>query len=172
MILTLLEIGIVVAMAFYLQQSAAGVRRRQEQAWDRLVAQLKPDCITPGWSYQSLLNDDQDATPEEKWRSIQSANGLWAMYENARVMLDMADYAELNGDAVDPELLEALRIDAMQIRVCALAALTKYACSQANECTAANAARAAEKYADMVARMAELMRLNSGVLVPSVVGTM
>ena len=57
------------------------------------------------------------------------------MYEHAGVMLDMADYAARNSDSVDRELLAAFRNDAMQIRVCVLTALARYACSQINENT-------------------------------------
>jgi hypothetical protein len=32
-------------------------------------------------------------TPKEKWQLIRGAHGLWAMYENACVVLEMADYS-------------------------------------------------------------------------------
>ena len=48
--------------------------------------------------------------------------GLWVMYQNARTMLEMADFAAKNSDTVDRLLIETLRSDAMQIRVCVLMA--------------------------------------------------
>ncbi len=86
------------------------------------------------------------------------------MYENARVMLEMADYAAANCATVDRELLADLRRDAMQIRVCVMVELSKHACVQVNENTSANIAQAAAIYADMVSRMADLMQANSGAL--------
>jgi len=54
------------------------------------------------------------------------SKGLWVMYQNARTMMEMADYAAKNSDTVDRLLLETLRSDAMQIRVCVLMALAQY----------------------------------------------
>ena len=42
------------------------------------------------------------------------------MYQNARVMLEMADYAAKHCEGVDRLLVETLHSDAMQIRVCVL----------------------------------------------------
>jgi hypothetical protein len=94
------------------------------------------------------------------------------MYENARVMLEMADYAARNSDSVDRELLATLRSDAMQIRVCVLTALAKYAFSQVNESICANVSRAASMYTEMAARTAELLQMNGGDMVPDFVPAM
>ena len=164
MILPLLELVIIICLAIYVECWRAGMRRRQAQAWERLVAQLQPNWYGGGLSDQSRCNQNDDATPEEKWRDIQGAHGLWSMYENAQVMLDMADFAARNSDSVDRESLAALRNDAMQIRVSVLIALSKYAYSQVNESTSMNVSRAGLVYAGMVDRIAELMRTNGGEL--------
>src|ERR1017187_10330591 len=98
MIIALIEIGAIASLAVYLGYWRAGVRRRRAQAWDRLVVQLQPNWIARELGNQSSWNEEQDATPEEIWRGVQGANGLWAMYEHAGVMLDMADYAARNSD--------------------------------------------------------------------------
>jgi len=148
------------------------MRRLQAQAWERLVAQLQPNWYGGGLSDQSRCNQNENATPEEKWRDIQGAHGLWSMYENAQVMLDMADFAARNSDSVDPELLAALRNDVTQIRVCVLAAIAEQACSQVNEGASASVSRAASIYAGMVARTAEVLQVNVESLAPSFACTM
>ena len=170
MILTLVEIGSVLFLAVYLACWRAAVLRRRAQTWDRLAAQLQPNWITQQLSRQCSWNETQDATPEEIWRRVHGAQGLWAMYENAGVMMGMADYAARVNESVDRELLETLRSDAMQIRICVLTALARYACSQVNESTCVSVSRAGAYYTDMTDRMAELMRVNGGALSPNFSG--
>jgi hypothetical protein len=158
--------------AVYLTRWRAEQRRRNAQSWESIVARLRPDWNAGTASGQSLWNDGASATPEEKWQRIRGAHGLWAMYENARVMLEMADYAFRNSASVDRELIAALRSDALQIRVFVLNALVRYAFCQVNESICANAARAAAMYADMTARTAELLEGNFGQMAPSFVAAM
>jgi hypothetical protein len=113
-----------------------------------------------------------NVTPEEKWRIVRGAQGLWTIYENASVMLEMADYAARNSDTVDRELLANLHSDAMQIRVCVLSTLAKYAFSQVNESISANVSQAASMYTEMATRTAELLQVNVGNMVPNLVPTM
>jgi hypothetical protein len=94
------------------------------------------------------------------------------MYENARVMLEMADYAARHGDSVDPKLLATLRSDAMQIRVCVLSALAKYAFGQATENICVNVSRAASMYTEMATRTTELLAMNGREMVPNFVPAM
>ena len=103
---------------------------------------------------------------------MEGPHGLWAMYQNARVMLEMADYAVRNCEAVDRELVETLRSDAMQIRVCVLMALAQYAFSQASEGVRVNAFRAASMYTGMAARMTQLLQENAAIMVPDFVAAM
>jgi hypothetical protein len=171
-ILTLISIAAIAVVSVYLDRWRAGVRRRNAQAWDALAAQLHPNKRLADVSRQSACDAGPDATPEEMWQCIQGAHGLWTMYENARVMMDMADYAARNGAAVDRELLAALRNDAMQIRFYVLMALAKYACAQVNESTCVNVSRAAAMYASLAARTAELLQAQGGLIVPNFVASM
>jgi hypothetical protein len=172
MILHLLQIGAIMALAVHLLRWRAGARRRNEQSWDSLVARLQLDCTTSRLGDQSIWHENMHLTPEEKWQLICGAHGLWTMYENARVMLEMADFAARNNDSVDRELLATLRSDAMQIRICVLTALTKYAFSHVNESICVNVSRAALMYTEMAARTAELLGANGGHMVPNFVGAM
>jgi hypothetical protein len=165
MVLYLLEFAAVSATAIYLRQWRAGVRRRNEQSWDSLVARLRPDLSARDWKEAS------NVTPEEKWNRTGGVQGLWALYVNAGVMMELADYAARNGDMVDRELLGSLRSDAMQIRLSVLMALVKYAFSQVNEGICVNAFRAASMYTEMAARMNQLVQANSN-MVPDFAGAM
>ena len=172
MMIPLLQIAAVIGAVIYLDRWRAGVRRRNAQSWDSLLARLRPDWSARELSDLSLSNERVNATPEEKWRHVHGAYGLWAMYENARVMLEMADYAARNSDTVDRALLATLRSDALQIRMSVLSALAKYAFNQVNESICVNALRAASMYAEMTARMKDLLEANAAGIVPEFVAAM
>lgn len=172
MILALLQIAAIVGVALYLARWRKGVRRRNEQSWDSLLARLRPDWSARELSDHFLWKEGLSATPEDAWQRMEGPKGLWVMYQNARVMLEMADYAARNSDSADRLLLETLRSDAMQIRVCVLMALGQYAFSQASEGVRVNAFRAASMYADMAARMTQLLQANAAAIVPDFVAAM
>jgi hypothetical protein len=73
---------------------------------------------------------------------------------------------------VDRVLLETLRSDAMQIRVCVLMALSQYAFSQASEGVRVNAFRAATIYIGMAARMTQLIQDHAAFVLPDFVAAM
>ncbi len=172
MTLVLLQIAAIAVVAVCLHTFKATMRRRNAQSWESIVGRLRMDCSASRLGDRSVWNSDLKFTPQEKWQLVHGAQGLWAMYENARVMLEMADYAARNSDTVDQEMLAALRSDAMQIRVSVLCALAKYAFGQVNESISANVAHAATMYTEMSARTAELLRVNGGEYVPSFAPTM
>jgi hypothetical protein len=172
MILVLLQIATITFAAICLYGIRGALRRRNAQSWDSLVARLRLDCGARSLGDRSVWNNDLKVTPEEKWRLVHGAQGLWTMYENASVMLEMADYAARNSDSVDLEMLAALRSDAMQIRVSVLTALAKYAFGQVNESICANVSHAASMYTEMSARTAELLRVNGCGLAPNFAPTM
>jgi hypothetical protein len=136
------------------------------------MAKLRPDWSARELSDQFLWKEGLTSTPEETWTRMQGPRGLWVMHQNARVMLEMADYATRNCENIDRVLVETLRSDAMQIRVCVLMALAQYAFSQASEGVRVNAFRAASMYTGMAARMTQLLQANAAVLVPDFVAAM
>jgi hypothetical protein len=172
MILTLLQIAAVAAIALYLFRWRANVRRRNSQSWDSLLARLSPDWSARELSDQFLWKEGLNATPEDAWQRMHGPKGLWVIYQNARVMLEMADFAARNCDTVDRLLVETLHSDAMQIRVCVLTALVQYAFSQAGEGVRINAFCAASMYAGMAARMTQLLQANAAIVVPDFVAAM
>ena len=172
MILSLLQVAATASIAFYLVRWRIEVQRRNARTWNSLLARLHPDWSARDLSEHFLWKEGLSATPEDAWQRMEGAKGLWAMYQNARVMLEMADYAARNSDGVDRLLVETLRSDAMQIRLCVLTALAQYAFTQAGEGVRVNAFRAAQMYTGMAARMTRMLQENAAVIVPDFVAAM
>jgi hypothetical protein len=172
MILPVLEIAAFVALAFYLGRWRIAVRRRNAQTWDSLLARLRPDWSARELTDHFLWKEGLSATPEDAWKRMEGPKGLWVMYQNAQVLLEMANYAAKNCEGVDRLLVETLHSDAMQIRVCVLMALAQYAFTQASEGVRINAFRAASMYTGMAARMTQLLQDHNAVMVPNFVAAM
>lgn len=172
MILALLQIAAIAGVAIYLVRWRGGVRKRNEESWDSLLARLRPDWSARELSDHFLWKEGINATAEDAWRRMEGPKGLWAIYQNTRVMLDMANYADRHSENVDRLLLETLRSDAMQIRVCVLMALAQYGFSQASEGVRVNAYRAATMYTGMAARMTQLLQEHAAAIVPDFVAAM
>ncbi len=172
MILTLLQAAVVTALIAYLHHWVVRARRRNRQTWGSLMARLRPDWNSRELTDPTLWADALTATPEQKWQRIEGARGLCAMFQNAGVMLEMADYAARNSDTIDPALLASLRSDAMQIRVSVLEALARYAFCQVNEGICGNALRAASMYTEMTLHMTRLLQANAAGMVPQFVAAM
>ena len=172
MIFSLLQTAAVSGIAYYLVRGRIEARKRNAQTWDSLLARLRPDWSARDLSEHFLWKEGLSATPEDAWQRMDGPKGLWAMYQNARVMLEMADYAARNSDGVDRLLLETLRSDAMHIRFCVLMALAQYAFSQASEGVRVNAFRAAQMYTGMAARMTQLLQDHAAMVVPDFVAAM
>lgn len=166
------QIAVVAAVVGFFFRWRAGVRRRNSQSWDSLLAQLRPEWSARELSDQFLWKDGLNATPEDAWQRMEGPKGLWVMFQNARVMMEMADFVTRNGSVVDKVLLETLRSDAMQIRVCVLMGLAQYAFTQASEGVRVNAFRAAAMYTAMAARMTQLLQEHAAVVVPDFVAAM
>jgi len=172
MFLPLVQLAAIVAIALYLVRWRVGVRRRNAQTWDSLLAKLRPDWSARELSDQFLWKEGLSTTPEDAWKRMEGPKGLWVIYQNAQVMLEMADYASRHCEGVDRLLVETLHSDAMQIRVCVISALVQYAFTQASEGVRVNAFRAASMYTGMAARMTQLLQEHAAVLVPDFVAAM
>ena len=172
MILITLQIAALGCLGAYLYHWRKGVRRRNAQSWDSLLARLRPDWSARELSDQFLWKEGLNATPQDAWQRMEGPTGLWVMYKNAQTMIEMADFAAKNSENVDRLLVETLRCDAMQIRVCVLMALAQYGFSKASEGVRINAFRAATMYTGMAARMTQLLQENVPVMVPDFVAAM
>jgi len=172
MIFTLVQFGSVAAAAVFLCRWRTALRRRNEESWESLLARLRSDWSGRELSDHFLWKEGLNATPDETWTRIQGAHGLWAIYQNSRVMLEMAEYAARNSESIDHLLLETLRSDAVQIRVCVLMALSQHAFCKTCEGVRVNAFRAASMYTGMAARMTQLLQENAAVILPDFVAAM
>jgi hypothetical protein len=167
-----LEIALVLAVAAYLVRWQRSVRARNTQTWETLVSKLRPEWSARELSDQFLWQEGLSATPEDAWHRMEGPKGLWVMYQNARVMQEMADFAAKHCEGVDRLLVETLHSDAMQIRVCVLSALAQYAFRHAGEGVRVNAYRAASIYTGMAARTTQLLQEYAAVMVPDFVAAM
>src|SRR6202046_5863559 len=93
MILPLVQIAAIAAIALYLVRWRMGVRRRNAQSWNSLLARLRPDWSARELSDQFLWKEGLNATPQDAWQRMEGPKGLWVMYQNAQTMMEMADYA-------------------------------------------------------------------------------
>ena len=172
MVLTVLQIAAVVAIALYLVRWRKNARRRSVQSWETLLARLRPEWSARELSDHFLWQEGLSATPEDTWQRMEGMKGLWVIFQNAGVMLEMADFAAKNCEGVDRLLVETLHSDAMQIRVCVLTAMAQYAFKHASEGVRVNAYRAASMYIGMAARMTQLLQEYAAVTVPDFVAAM
>jgi len=172
MIVLVLQIAAIAGVTLFLLHWRDGVVRRNRQSWESLLVRLRTDWSARELSEHFLWQEGINATADDAWRRMEGPKGLWVIFKNAGVMLEMADYAAKNSDSVDRLLLETLRSDAMQIRVCVLTALGQYAFSQAGEGVRVNAFRAAQMYSGMAARMTHLLQENAALILPDFVAVM
>ncbi len=172
MIVQLLEIAALAALALYLVHWQRNAKARGAQTWETLLAKLRPEWSARELSDHFLWQEGLSATPEDAWRRMEGPKGLWVMYQNAGVMLQMADYAMKHCEGVDRLLVETLHSDALQIRICVMTALAQYAFQHAGEGVRVNAYRAASMYTGMAARTTQLLQEYAAGMVPDFVAAM
>jgi hypothetical protein len=166
--LLFLQVGLTTALFAILAFWFRGQKSRSRvNTWDEIVAKLR----TNDWGFEEiseryLYKSGISATSSDIWPKIHGASGLWAMYRNAALLLQLADYAAQHGENVDEALLESLRADAFQIRLSVLTALGKYAFSRSTVGASVNAHRAAKMYSEMLVRMTTLFQEHSALLFP------
>lgn len=143
--------------------------RRRVASWESIIARLRSntefgfDEVAERYLYSEGIK----ATPADIWQRIDGANGLWAMYTNAGVLMELADYASEHGGAdVPEELIESLRSDALQIRMAVIIALAKYGFSRSGVAASVNAHRAASAYSAMLAHITTLFQEHSALFFP------
>jgi hypothetical protein len=143
--------------------------KRRSESWDEIVAKLRPN----DWGYEGiteryLYSDQINATPEDVWLRISGAKGLWAMYCNAPVLVQLADYAAEHGkDQEIPEaLLENIRTDAFHTRICVLRALAQHLFTPSSIAAGVSAHRAALTYSALLRHITSAFQEHSGQLFP------
>ncbi|MBB6146109.1 hypothetical protein HNQ77_004079 [Silvibacterium bohemicum] len=155
----------MVAYAIYWRRQQA---QRRTADWDSIVSRLRSNSefnfseVTDRYLYSDEIN----ATPADVWKRIDGANGLWAMYTNAGVLMELADYATEHGEDVPEQLIEELRSDALQLRMAVVISLVKYAFSRSGVAASVHAHRAATAYSAMLAHMTTLFQEHSALYFP------
>jgi hypothetical protein len=170
MIPFVLYLGFPVLAAMYLGWRRSGLVEQKSQSWESLIGRLR-DCNGRELSPQFLWREGLSAGPEETWNLLGGLRGLWSLYSNARVMMEMAEFAARHG-GVDAEMLDTLRCNATQIRLCVITVAAEYLLHQADEGVRMQTFRAASVYTGMAARMAELLRRHARTQLPQFVAAM
>ncbi len=167
MTFSLFQILLAVALIAFVGLWRRAQAKRKLRSWDEIVSALRAnDWGLDEVSERYLYRGGIKATPADIWSRIDGARGLWAMYTNAPLLVQLADYAAEHGTDPDEALLEGLRSDAFQIRLCVLMALTKYAMSRSTVGASVNAHRATALYSDMLAHLTTLFQESAGQLFP------
>ena len=167
-----LQFVTLAAVVYYLCRWRLSAQRRNSETWESLLARLRPDWSAKELSDRFLWHDGLDATPEDAWRRMEGPKGLLVMYQNAKVLMDMANFAARQCKDVDPVLISTLHSDALQIRIFVLAALSQYAFTAASEGVRVNAYRAAAVYTGMAARTTQLLQNYAAGMIPDFVAAM
>ncbi|MGC2404710.1 MAG: hypothetical protein WA510_33275 [Acidobacteriaceae bacterium] len=142
--------------------------KRRSRTWNEIISQLHGnDWGIEEISERFLYKSEVQVTAKDVWERIQGCKGLWAMYKNSPLLVELADYAAEHGENVDRELLESLRSDAFQIRVCVLMALGQYVFSASSVGASVNAHRAVATYSAMLVRITAFIQEYSTSLFPS-----
>src|SRR5580692_6891937 len=168
MILPLLQVILTAVLVAY-----AGFWRRQQmkrraKSWDGIISQLRcNDWGIEEISERFLYKSEVQVTTKDVWQRIHGCKGLWAMYKNSPVLIQLADYAAEHGEGVDEEMLAGLRSDAFQIRLHVMLALAQYVLSASPMGASVNAHRAVSTYSAMMVRLTAFIQEYSSQLFPS-----
>lgn len=156
MILPILTIAVTAVPTAYVIHWRRAQAQRRNQDWNSILGRFRSHSefgfteITENYLYSPAI----DASPADIWSRIRGAEGLWAMYTNAGVLMDLAEYAAVHGGEAIPEMLAAeLRSDALQLRLAVIIALSRYAFSRSGVAAAVNAHRAACAYGSLLAHI-------------------
>lgn len=158
-----LAASLILYAAFWIRQQA--INRRRD--WYEIVGRLRGhdwgiEEVTENYLYKGGLL----ATEEDIWPRIAGAYGLMAMYNNAPILVQLADYAAEHGDGFDEELLQTLRSDAFQIRLYVMMALAQHIISASSKGASVHAHRATATYSQMLVRLTASMQEYSATLFP------
>ena len=168
MLLSIAQVTVAVLLISYAGFWGRQQMRRRRRNWHEIVSQLRGndwgiEDVTENYLYKGGIL----ATTDDIWQRIAGCQGLMAMYTNAPVLVELADYAAEHGQGVDHELLEHLRSDAFQIRLCVMMALAQHLMSASSVGASVHAHRATATYSEMLVRLTAFIQEYSGSLFPS-----
>jgi len=155
--LLLLLAVVLLLVVLVLVRRPVALFQPNRRSWASLVGRLRPDWTTRELNDCFAWDRCIVETPEDIWEVMNGPKGLWVMYCNAGVMLEMVDYTVQHGINVDQDLVDGIRSAACSIRSYALKALGHYAVTYAWDTIYDNAFMAASQYLDVTRRMQELL---------------
>ena len=118
MILPLLQVILTALLIAYAAFWRRQQTKRRDKSWNGIISQLRGnDWGIEEISERFLFKSEVQVTPKDVWARIHGCKGLWAMYKNSPVLVQLADYAAEHGQDVEREMLEGMRSDAFQIRL-------------------------------------------------------
>lgn len=164
-----LQIAVLAVIAGFFVLWLVAQRKRRGQTWESLLTRLNPSLNGRAVSEYFPWKEGLSATPDEVWDNMHGLKGVFTIYRNAQVMLDIADFVYRNYEGVDLALVAGIRSDAMQIRSAAMATMLQWMLSNATESVRTNAFRVMSMYTGMTARMTELLQANANVALPAFV---
>lgn len=172
MFLHSVQIVVVLAVFAYLAHCRIKLGRRNRQSWESIIARLRPAWGGHESSSHYLWQEGLTVDPDELWLNIHGVRGLWTIFKNAGIMLEMIEFADRNCDSIDPILLRRLRSDALQVRKSALMTLIQSAATVSKDTVRVNAFRAASMYTGMTARMLQLIEQSAAAAMPELIAAM
>jgi hypothetical protein len=117
----LLQIAWTGILSLYLLQSRAYFRERNLKSWEGIAGQIHFDSNDQRRDDMSFWAKFLGTTEDRIHGHSRNFGRLWSLFRDARIVLEMTDYAERNGElgpaAVERAAIASLRKDAMRIRI-------------------------------------------------------
>ena len=102
-------------VAAYLLSRRVELLRRGRRSWEAIVEKLRPG-LSNGTDAEAAADLDKRFTSGMIERRAMTAQGRRQMFREAGTMMEMADYAERNGDKEVAAVVASLRSHAMAMR--------------------------------------------------------
>lgn len=166
------QIVAVLAVCGWLAHCRISLGRGNGQSWASIIARLRPAWGGHESSNHYLWKEGLTVCPDDLWSNIGGARGLWTIFKNAGILLEMVGFAERNCNAIDPIVLQRLRSDAFQIRLAALTTLIQSAVAVSGETIHINAFRVVSIYTGMAVRMVQFIEQNEKTAMPQFIAAM
>lgn len=129
-VLPILLVFIISLYAFAAARWGLRRRRSSRMDWNSLVSRIRSnghvEDIVPGFRWSQAHTFSR----EDLWKRLDGAQGLWNIYHNAGIYVQLADFARASGASIPENIIEELHSDALQLRVCVLLALSQYVMSR------------------------------------------
>ncbi len=155
----LIQIGVTLLLLFYGCIWRRGQSKKRGRSWEDLVARLHAN--------QNSVHAVAEEAIEELWGRIGGLRGLWALYGQVPLLVEIADYAAEHGQAVDEELLCCLRADAFQIRLSVLSTIATYAFARSKSKASLSTSNSIASYREMLARVSTIVEAYTATAAPA-----